>query len=122
MILFLDDDDDLRENIADAFATFLDEDTLSLRSHDELVGLERSRVLACRLAVLDINLGAESPSGLEAYRWLRAHDFAAPIIFLTGHARAHPLVLEAERMGDATVLEKPVTIGRLNAAVQAALQ
>ncbi|MDX2087318.1 MAG: response regulator [Kofleriaceae bacterium] len=122
MILFLDDDDDLRENLADVFATFMDEETLLLSSHRAMLDEERALVLACRLAVLDINLGADAPSGLDAYRWLRSHDFAGPIIFLTGHARAHPLVREAERMGDAIVLEKPVTVGQLHAAVQAALQ
>jgi FixJ family two-component response regulator len=122
MILFLEDDDDLRENLADAFATFLDEDALTVRSHEELVDLDREIILACRLAVLDINLGPDAASGVDSYRWLRAHEFVAPIIFLTGHARAHPLVTEAQRMGDASVLEKPLTIERLHAAMQAALQ
>jgi DNA-binding response OmpR family regulator len=67
------------------------------------------------LAILDINLGAGSPSGLAGYRWLREHEFAGRVVFLTGHARSHPLVAEASEIGDAVVYEKPMTAAQLRA-------
>ena len=68
-------------------------------------------------AILDINLGRAEPTGLDAYRWLRSHGFAGRIIFLTGHARSHPLVQEAHLIGDATVLEKPAGMIQLESAI-----
>ena len=49
------------------------------------------------------------PSGLDAYLWLRKHGFHGRIVFLTGHAGSHPLVVEASRLGDADVVAKPIS-------------
>ena len=68
-------------------------------------------------AILDINLGPAEPTGLDAYQWLRSHGFAGRIIFLTGHARSHPLVQEAYLTGDAIVLEKPTGIIQLESTI-----
>jgi FixJ family two-component response regulator len=68
-------------------------------------------------AVLDINLGAGEPTGIDAYHWLRSHGFSGRVIFLTGHAASHPLVREARLIGDAVVLEKPTRIGQLESAI-----
>ena len=68
-------------------------------------------------AILDINLGPAEPTGLDAYRWLRSHGFAGRIIFLTGHARNHPLVQGAHLVGDAIVLEKPTGIIQLESRI-----
>jgi ActR/RegA family two-component response regulator len=67
-------------------------------------------VLHSHLSILDINLGARQPSGLEAYRWLRERGYEGQIVFLTGHAMTHPLVSEAQKMGTARVLQKPVPL------------
>jgi DNA-binding NtrC family response regulator len=68
-------------------------------------------------AILDINLGPSEPNGIDAYRWLRSHGFAGRIVFLTGHARNHPIVQEAYLIGDAIVLEKPAGIIQLESAI-----
>jgi FixJ family two-component response regulator len=77
--------------------------------------------LACHLAILDINLGPGEPSGVDVYRWLRDRGFRHPIYFLTGHAATFPLVAEAERLGDAKVLNKPMPAAELVRLVKGAL-
>jgi FixJ family two-component response regulator len=105
-LIFLDDDDDLRGAMSEMMEVFGHE-CVCVASYEGLVALGE-RVLTARLAILDINLGPGRPSGLDAFRWLRAHRFAGAIVFLTGHARSHPLVAEATRMGQARLLEKPI--------------
>ena len=107
-ILFLDDDKDLREVVVALMALSKAEcdAVASVAELKELVG----RVgVAYDLAILDINLGADRPSGLDAYRWLRARGFKGRVAFLTGHARSHPLVQQACQLGDAMVHDKPVS-------------
>ncbi len=69
--------------------------------------------LNCSLAILDINLGENEPSGIDVYKWLLENDFKSPTYFLTGHARSDPRVIEAARMGKAKILSKPIDSGRL---------
>ncbi len=106
-ILFLDDCEDLLR----LAKCFIDRQcgykAITVKSMFEIEALG-DRVFSCKLAILDINLGPNEPSGIDVYRWLRAHKFRAPIFFLTGHAATSPLVEEAERLGDATILSKPI--------------
>jgi FixJ family two-component response regulator len=74
--------------------------------------------LKCEVAILDINLGPNQPSGIEAYAWLRQKGYTGRIVFLTGHASNHPLVIEASRIGDAEVFSKPVEPARLRSIVE----
>jgi len=113
-VLFLDDDEDLRDSFTDLVRTVFDRDCRGISSYQDLVGLG-PQALACALAILDINLGPEVPSGLDAYNWLRRRGFSGRIVFLTGHANSHPLVIEASRLGDAEVIAKPVSFEALSA-------
>jgi FixJ family two-component response regulator len=106
-VLILDDDEDLREVLAELFTGTLGIDCVGAASMDELLKL-RERALSCKLAVLDVNLGPQSPSGFQAYSWLRSQGFAGRIVFLTGHAATRADVQEARRAGEVRVLEKPV--------------
>jgi FixJ family two-component response regulator len=102
----LDDDADL----LDILAELLQERNcrcLMARSLAELKALG-PEVLAADVAVLDINLGTGQPTGLDAYDWLLGQNFAGRLLFLTGHAHAHPLVARAEQLRRATVLDKPL--------------
>ena len=72
-----------------------------------------SAALACTLGILDVNLGSNQPSGLDAFAWLRAERYPGRIAFLTGHAMTHPLVERARQMGEAVVLPKPLEISKL---------
>jgi FixJ family two-component response regulator len=116
-VLFLDDDEDLRTTFADLVHTIFDRDCHGIRSYGDLIDLG-DRALHCGVAILDINLGPQVPSGLDAYGWLRKHGFHGRIVFLTGHAASHPLVVEAKRLGDAEVVGKPVSLDRLTSMLE----
>jgi DNA-binding NtrC family response regulator len=113
-VLFLDDDDDLREIAVELFGAMgiICDAAASAAELEEVFDAHGD---AIDLAILDINLGAGRPSGIDAYRWLRRHGYAGRIAFLTGHGRSHPLVDEAIRTGDASVHEKPVSAPELRA-------
>jgi DNA-binding response OmpR family regulator len=115
-VLLLDDDDDLREAIGDLLGLF-GARCLALPSVAELNAAAAS-ALRCRLAILDVNLGDGQPSGVDAYEWLRAHDFRGRIVFLTGHAATHPAVARAAGLG-VRVLAKPIESSELRALVEA---
>jgi FixJ family two-component response regulator len=108
-VVFLDDDDDLRQAFSDMVLMLAKGDCLCVGSFDELIQRKDS-VLGAGLAILDVNLGSGLPSGLDAYRWLRRQGFRGSIVFLTGHAASQPLVAEARRLGDVHVYEKPLPI------------
>jgi DNA-binding NtrC family response regulator len=111
-VLILDDDADLRELLGEYLAPAASSCVLAAA----YVDLERKErdVLACDLAILDINLGPNQPSGVDAYRWLLAHGFRGKIVFLTGHAASSDSrVAEAETIGKACVFEKPLDARRL---------
>ena len=104
--VLLDDDADLLEILSELLKQ-RDCPCLLARSLDELKALGPAALMA-DVAVLDINLGAGQPSGIDAYDWLLSQGFAGRLLFLTGHAHAHPLVARAERLNRATVLDKPL--------------
>lgn len=106
-VLVLDDCEDLLE-----VSKFFIEDVCNCRAitASSLAAIKEHGVnaIGCDLALLDINLGPHEPNGLDVYHWLRANGFKGAIYFLTGHARTFPLVAEAERLGDAKILTKPL--------------
>lgn len=71
-----------------------------------------------KFAFLDINLGTNSPSGLDAYDWLLKRRFPGKVIFLTGHAGTHPLVVEALKVPGVRLLEKPTTASSIISAIE----
>lgn len=116
-VLFLDDDNDLREVVVE-LTRASDVNCEAVASVVEMqAAVQRSRE-AFELAILDINLGPGQPSGVDAYRWLLQQGFTGRIAFLTGHAHSHPLVAEALRVGDAVVHEKPMTVASFRAMLK----
>jgi len=111
-VVFLDDDADLREVFSDLMGAMgvAVETAGSVGELEEVI--ERAPD-SFDLAILDINLGPGEPSGLDAYRWLKQHDFKGRMAFLTGHARSHPLVTAARELGDVRVLDKPISVAEL---------
>lgn len=107
----LDDDVDMRESMVDLFS-LEGWPCLGVESFEDVVG-HTDEVLGARLAILDVNLGAGRRSGVDVYRWLRGQRFPGRVVFLTGHAEQHPLVLEARSVSDTQVLTKPVSAERL---------
>jgi DNA-binding response OmpR family regulator len=116
-ILLLDDDADLRDAVGDLIR-LLGAACLALPSVNAMNAAERD-VLACQLAIIDVNLGEGEPSGVDAYEWLRRHAFGGEIVFLTGHAPSHPAVSRAASLG-ARVLAKPIETDELRALVNGA--
>ena len=116
-VLFVDDDEDLRATFTDLVRTIFDRECHGVASYREMLALGE-RALRCGVAILDINLGPQDSSGLESYVWLRTHGFRGRIIFLTGHAATHPLVVQARRLGDAEVVSKPVNLLALTSLLE----
>lgn len=116
-VLVLEDDDDLRYLLCDLLVGSGAKACVSARSFEEMVH-HQAQVLECGLALLDVNLGGGVASGLDAYHWLKEHGFTGRIVFLTGHARSHPLVRQARELTGAQVLSKPVDAKALMALVR----
>jgi len=115
-VLVVDDDEDLRQALGDVLVEILGVDWIGAASFEELVGLGE-RALACDVAILDVNLGAGRPSGIDAFEWLKGNGFRGRIVFLTGHARSDPLVAQAWGERSAHVYQKPMTLELLGAIV-----
>lgn len=116
-VLVLEDDNDLRTLLCDMLVLSGAESCVSARSFEEL-GRQREQVAGCVLALLDVNLGAGRPSGLDAYHWLRENGFTGRTVFLTGHARSHPVLDQARTLADARVMTKPVGAKEVMALVK----
>jgi len=86
-------------------------------SYEELTALGDD-ALGASVVILDINLGPDRRSGIDAYAWLRDQGYKGRIVFLTGHASSPPLVVEAQRIGDAEIFAKPIEPDRLRAIVE----
>ncbi|PTL83225.1 response regulator [Vitiosangium sp. GDMCC 1.1324] len=119
-VLVLEDDEDLRTILCELLSLSGVGECVSAGSLEELRH-KQAEALGCGLALLDINLGAEVPSGLDAYRWLKDNGFSGRTVFLTGHARSHPLVREALELTHVQVLSKPIESKILLALVESGL-
>ena len=111
-VLLLDDDDDMLSTISELVRLLTQRPCVTAHSLRELIA-RRDEALRCSNAILDINLGPAQPSGLEAYAWLKEHRFAGTVIFLTGHARSHPLVARAGALDGVQVYQKPIETDEL---------
>ncbi len=106
-VLLLDDDADLRFAVSHFIETLCGRECLAVGSFEEMVAAPEA-VLSCSVALLDINLGVSKATGIDAYRWLVSRGFKGRLYFFTGHARAHPLLAEIEKLGGVQVLAKPL--------------
>ena len=105
-VVFLEDSRDLQRLMSLLLKAKLGIECICLSHVSELI--ERAaEVLRQDIAILDINLGPDEPSGIDAYNWLKENGFRGKILFLTGHAKSSPLVTKARGSGIA-VLEKPL--------------
>ena len=116
-VLYVEDNDDLRELVVELVTVVLKRRCVGVGSYEELAALGKE-ALQCSVAILDINLGPGRRSGIDAYAWLRDHGYQGRIVFLTGHASTHPLVVEAQRIGDAEIFSKPIEPDRLRSIIE----
>ena len=116
-VLYVEDNDDLRELVVELVTYVLKRRSVGVGSYEELVALGEE-ALRCSVAILDINLGSNRRSGIDAYAWLRDQGYTGRIVFLTGHASTHPLVVEAQRIGDAQTFSKPIDADRLRSIIE----
>lgn len=107
-VVVLDDDDDLLDAVAELVEATTDRKVWKARSVAELMTLG-ARALTCELAILDVNLGANAPSGLDALTWLIECNFKGRAFFLTGHAASLQLVQDARISTKVPVLSKPIS-------------
>ena len=116
-VLYVEDNEDLRELVVELVTVVLKRRCVGVGSYEELVALGEE-ALGCSIAILDINLGPHQPSGIDAYAWLRDKGYTGRIVFLTGHASTHPLVVEAQRIGNAEIFSKPIEPDRLRSIIE----
>ena len=65
-VLHVEDNDDLRELVVELVTAVLKHRCVGVGSYEELVGLG-DEALGCSVAILDINLGSNRRSGIDAY-------------------------------------------------------
>lgn len=111
-VLVLDDDADFCDLLRLFLESTLPVECVVVRKLSELVA-RAPEALTCELALLDVNLGHGEPSGIDALEWLYANGFPGSVVFLTGHARCHPLLSRLVESSSIRVFEKPVETGTL---------
>ncbi len=117
-VLIVDDDVDLRSSIGDYFDLVGHKVSLQAGSLEEARRLGEA-ALGARLAIVDINLGENQATGMDVVNWLLSSGFQGRIVFLTGHAREHPLVKQAAEESRGIILQKPIAPERLTALLEA---
>lgn len=111
-ILFLDDDKSLCSLLNMLFTEIGVSGINFIHSYDELMKYE-SDLNTFDMIFLDVNLGPNHPSGIDAFNWLMEHHYINQIVFFTGHANSFPVVKKALDFAKVSVLEKPVSVDRL---------
>lgn len=111
-VLFVDDDEDLREVMQEILRGSGVRSIVSAGSLRD-VQAQREEALRCQLAILDINLGIGQPSGVSVYEWLEREGFTGDIVFLTGHASNDSRVQEAAKLTGSVIASKPITVAAI---------
>lgn len=121
-ILVMDDDIDLLEVLKETLITLCKIDNVITATSLSALQEQKEKVLTCDLAILDVNLGADSPSGVAVAQWLRTNNFKGEIVFLTGHAISDPEVVAAIQMPDTKVVAKPIGLSKLLSFIEGVSQ
>lgn len=111
-VLFVDDDEDLREVMRDILKAVGVQHIVTAASLREVQDL-RDEAVGCELAIIDINLGPGEPNGVSLYEWLEHEGFRGGVVFLTGHAANDPRVQEAATFAGSAVASKPLSVAEL---------
>jgi FixJ family two-component response regulator len=106
-VLFIDDNRDLRELVRETLRFVGVEGSVIAASLADLK-VQRDAAVACELAIIDINLGRDQPTGVEVHDWLKQEGFAGRVVFLTGHGEDDARVRAASQLGGTRLLTKPI--------------
>jgi len=115
-VLFVDDSSDLCQVMELMCQSLPGIDGICLTSMSAVLK-RAAQVLRTDLAILDVNLGPGEPSGIEIYRWLKGQNYRGKIVFLSGHTRTDPQVVEATRISGVDFLQKPLAFGQIEALI-----
>ena len=115
-VLIVDDDETIRETLADFFAS---QGFVARTAATATEGRQAAAAHAPDVVLADVRL--PDAHGLTLFEALRADDPQVAVIFLTGHADV-PTAVEAMRSGAVDFLEKPVDLLALDGAVRRAAE
>lgn len=116
-ILLIDDDNDLRETLAEQLAPF-DEFLV----HTGASALEAIDIInGSQIDILVMDVGLPDMDGREAVKQLRKSGFKAPVIMLTGHDTDSDMILGLEA-GANDYVAKPFRFAVLLARIRAQLR
>jgi len=107
-VFLLDDDPDLSLMMKYFFERLGYSDSAFYASFEELKQ-NLDFALSSSVAFLDVNLGVDKPTGLDAYQLLAENGYKGRVVIFTGHARSHPLVQKALQIPGVILLEKPAS-------------
>ena len=110
-ILLIEDDENVAEVLADAFAADGHEIAITHTGEEGLTYLAHARPDAI---VLDVRL--PNLNGVGVLRHIRSVDPALPVIIMTGLATAGELA-EIQRLGVTEIIEKPELLKRFDDAL-----
>jgi len=110
-ILLIEDDEDVAEVLAEAFAAGGHEIAIALTGEDGLARLARDHPDAI---VLDVRL--TGLNGVDVLRQIRSLDPGLPVIIMTGLATPGELT-EIRRLGVTEIVEKPELLKRFGEAL-----
>jgi len=110
-ILLIEDDEDVAEVLAEAFAAGGHEVAIALTGEDGLARLARDHPDAI---VLDVRL--PGLNGVDVLRQIRSLDPGLPVIIMTGLATPGELT-EIRRLGVTEIVEKPELLKRFGEAL-----
>lgn len=116
-VLFVDDDDDLRE-VMEVMLTRLGVGHVVGAGSLEEVQARSGAALGCQLAIIDINLGSGAPTGVHVHEWLHSQGFTGNTVFLTGHAGNDPRVREAANIAGSKIASKPLSVAELRELIE----
>lgn len=111
-VLLLDDDIDLCEIMVEIIVELGAASCLAVHSLNELRDLTEDHN-SFDLVLIDMNLGINSPTGVEAYTWLLEHGYNGRIVFLSGHEKNHPDIQMVLGNPGITVIQKPADANQI---------
>lgn len=110
-VLLVDDNSDMCELMGDLFEALDVEQFTYAISYIEMTKLVD--VLSNDIILLDINLGSDVPDGIDCYNFLEKAGYKGKVVFFTGHAQSHPLVLKAMKIPNVYLLQKPAEVSEI---------